>query len=118
MPFDGTDPEVEKSVRVLTMMERKLQRGRMWGRDDMFARGGQMCLLGAYYLVAYGRADESQARRALSYLARAIDPASRARPTRRWIANVIADFNDSCAGYGEIERVLHQAQELARADIA
>jgi hypothetical protein len=30
----------------------------------------------------------------------------------------VADFNDSCAGYGEIERVLRAAQELARADIA
>jgi hypothetical protein len=119
MPFDGTDPEVEKSVRVLTMMERKLQRGRMWGRDDMFARGGKMCLLGASYFscnVGAGRRPED---RALEYVARAIRPGSHAKDwsDRCWVETNNTDFNDSCAGYDEIERVLRAAQVLARADI-
>ena len=33
------------------------------------------------------------------------------------VETTIADFNDNCAGYGEIERVLRAAQELVRADI-
>ena len=53
------------------------------------------------------------------YLARAITPGSRAKDwsDRRWVETSIADFNDNCAGYGEIERVLRAAQELARADM-
>ena len=64
--------------------------------------------------VPGGRAD-----RALEYLARAITPSSRAKDwsDRCWVETTIADFNDNCAGYGEIERVLRGAQELARADI-
>ena len=60
-----------------------------------------------------------QADRALEYLARAITPGSRAKDwsDRRWVETSIADFNDNCAGYGEIERVLRAAQELARADM-
>jgi hypothetical protein len=118
MPFDGFDPGVEKTLRVLEMMERELQGGRKWARDDMFTVDGKTCLLGVHYVIACGHDDEHQADRALQYLALAIQPASRAKRVPRWIANVIADFNDRCAGYSEIERILHQAQELARADIA
>ena len=51
--------------------------------------------------------------------ARAIMPRSRAKDwsDRCWVETTIADFNDNCAGYGEIERVLRAAQELVRADI-
>ena len=60
-----------------------------------------------------------QADRALVYLARAIRPKSHAKDwsDRCWVETSIADFNDSCAGYSEIERVLRAAQELAHADI-
>ena len=46
-------------------------------------------------------------------------PRSRAKDwsDRCWVETTIADFNDNCAGYGEIERVLRAAQELVRADI-
>ena len=78
----------------------------------------QVCLLGASYFggnIGAGR----QADRALEYLARAIRPRSHAKDwsDRCWVETTIADFNDNCAGYGEIERVLRAAQELARADI-
>jgi hypothetical protein len=84
----------------------------------MFRDGGQMCLLGASYFgcnIGAGR----RADRALEYLARAITPGARAKDwsDRRWVETSIADFNDNCAGYGEIERVLRAAQELARADM-
>jgi hypothetical protein len=119
MPFDGIDSAVAKSLRTLELMEGRLQGGRKWTRHFMFREGGKMCLLGANYLgcdLGVGR----QADRALEYLARAIEPASRAKDwsDRGWIETTIADFNDSCAGYGEIERVLRAAQALAGADIA
>ena len=78
-----------------------------------------MCLLGAKYSGCDLGAG-NQADRALEYLARAIEPASRARDwsDRCWIETTVADFNDRCAGYGDIERVLRAAQGLARADFA
>jgi hypothetical protein len=119
MPFDGiADPVAAKSLQALDLMEDRLQGGRKWTRHFMFRDGGQMCLLGASYFgcnIGEGR----QADRALEYLARAITPGSRAKDwsDRRWVETSIADFNDNCAGYGEIERVLRAAQELARADM-
>ena len=120
MPFDGiADPVAAKSLQALELMEDRLQGGRKWTRHFMFRDGGKMCLLGANYFgcdLGAGR----QADRALEYLARAIEPASRAKnwSDRGWIETTITDFNDSCAGYGEIERVLRAAKTLARADIA
>jgi hypothetical protein len=119
MPFDGiADPVAAKSLLALELMEDRLQGGRKWTRHFMFTDGGKMCLLGAGYFdcdIGAGR----QADRALEYLARALRPGSHATDWRDrcWIETSIADFNDSCAGYGEIERVLRAAQELARADI-
>jgi hypothetical protein len=119
MPFDGiADPVAAKSLRALELMGDRLQGGRKWTRHFMFRDGGEMCLLGA----SYGGRDigaESQADRALEYLVRAISPGSRAKDwsDRCWVETTITDFNDSCAGYAEIERVLRAAQELARADI-
>ena len=131
MPFDGIDSAVAKSapalaltvaaksLQTLELMEGRLQGGRKWTRHFMFRECGKMCLLGANYFgcdLGAGR----QADRALEYLARAIEPASRAKDwsDRGWIETTIADFNDSCDGYGEIERVLRAAQALARADLA
>jgi hypothetical protein len=131
MPFDGIDSAVAKSapalaltaaaksLQTLELMEGRLQRGRKWTRHFMFREGGTMCLLGANYFdcdLGAGR----PADRALEYLARSIEPASRAKDwsDRGWIETTIADFNDSCDGYGEIERVLRAAQALARADLA
>ena len=120
MPFDGVaDSVAAKSLQALELIEDRLQGGRKWTRHFMFRDGGKMCLLGASYFgcnIGEGR----QADRALEYLARAITPGSRAKNwgDRRWVETSIADFNDNCAGYGEIERVLRAAQELARADIA
>ena len=119
MPFDGiADPVAAKSLQALELMEDRLQGGRKWTRHFMFRDGGTMCLLGARYLGCYIGAG-SHADRALEYLARAIRPGSRAKgwSDRCWVETTISDFNDSCAGYGEIERVLRAAQELARADI-
>ena len=119
MPFDGiADPVAAKSLQALDLMEDRLQGGRKWTRHFMFRDGGKMCLLSASYFgdnIGAGR----QADRALEYLARAIRPRSRAKDwsDRCWVETTIADFNDNCAGYGEIERVLRAAQELARADI-
>ena len=119
MPFDGiADSAAAKSLQALELIEDRLQGGRKWTRHFMFRDGGKMCLLGASYFgcnIGAGR----QADRALEYLARAITPGSRAKDwsDRRWVETSIADFNDNCAGYGEIERVLGAAQELARADI-
>jgi hypothetical protein len=119
MPFDGIDSAVARSLQTLELMEGRLQGGRKWTRHFMFRDGGKMCLLGANYFgcdLGAGR----QVDRALEYLARAIEPASRAKDwsARGWIETTIADFNDSCAGYGEIERVLRAAQALAGADMA
>jgi hypothetical protein len=99
-------------------MEDRLEGGRKWTRHFMFRDGGKMCLLGASYFGCNIGAG-SQGDRALEYLARAITPESRAKDwsDRCWVETTIADFNDSCAGYSEIERVLRGAQELARADI-
>jgi hypothetical protein len=119
MPFDGiADPVAAKSLQALELMEDRLQGGRKWTRHFMFRDGGKMCLLGASYFgcdIGTGR----QADRALEYLARAIRPGSHAKDwsDRCRVETSIADFNDSCAGYSEIERVLRAAQELARADI-
>jgi hypothetical protein len=118
MPFDGiADPIAAKSLQTLKLMEDRLQRGRKWTRHFMFGDGGKMCLLGANYFGC-NLGDARQADRALEYLAWAIRPASPEgdRRDRCWIETTITDFNDSCAGYGEIERVLRAAQELARAD--
>ena len=117
---DGiADPVAAKSLQALDLMEDRLQGGRKWTRHFMFRDGGKMCLLGAsYFGCNIGAA--RQADRALEYLARAIRPGvSRAKDwsDRCWVETTIADFNDSCAGYSEIERVLRAAQELARADI-
>jgi hypothetical protein len=131
MPFDGVDSAVAKSapaldltvaaksLRALELMEGRLQGGRKWSRHFMFREGGRMCLLGANYFGCDLGAG-SPADRALEYLARAVEPASRASDwsDRCWIETTITDFNDSCAGYGDIERVLRAAQRLARADIA
>jgi hypothetical protein len=119
MPFDGIDSAVAKSLQTLELMEGRLQGGRKWTRHFMFREGGKMCLLGANYFgcdLGAGR----QADRALEYLARAIEPASRAKDWSNcgWIETTIADFNANCAGYGEIERVLRAARALAGADIA
>src|SRR5271166_6650300 len=119
MPFDGiADPVAVKSLQALELMEDRLQDGRKWTRHFMFRDGGKMCLLGAHYFGC-NLGDGRRADRALEYLARAIDPASRAgnRGDRCWIETTITRFNDSCAGYGEVERVLHQAQKLARAEM-
>ena len=119
MPFDGIAESVAaKSLQALELMEDRLQGGRKWTRHFMFRDGGKMCLLGASYFgcdIGAGR----QADRALEYLARAIRPKSHAKDwsDRCWVETSIADFNDSCAGYSEIERVLRAAQELAHADI-
>jgi hypothetical protein len=119
MPFDGiANPVVVKSLQALELMEDRLQGGRKWTRHFMFRDGGKMCLLGANYFgcdIGAGR----QADRALEYLARAIRPRAHAKDwsDRGWVETSIADFNDSCAGYCEIERVLRAAQELARADL-
>jgi hypothetical protein len=131
MPFDGIDSAVAKSapaleltvaaksLQTLELMEDRLQGGRKWTRHFMFRDGGKMCLLGANYFGCDLGAG-SQADRALEYLTRAIEPASRAKDCsdRCWIETTITSFNDSCAGYGEIERVLRATQELARADVA
>jgi hypothetical protein len=117
--FDGiADPVAAKSLQALDLMEDRLQGGRKWTRHFMFRDGGKMCLLGASYFGCNIGA-ESEADRALEYLARAITPGSRAKDWshRCWVETTIADFNDNCAGYCEIERVLRAAQELARADI-
>ena len=119
MPFDGIDPAVAKSLQALDLMEGRLQGGRKWTRHFMFTEGGKMCLLGARYFDC-DIGTRGQADRALEYLAWAITPGSRAKD---WsdpgvIETTIADFNDTCAGYSEIERVLRAAQQLARADIA
>lgn len=119
MPFDGiADPVAAKSLQALDLMEDRLEGGRKWTRHFMFRDGGKMCLLGASYFGCNIGAG-SQGDRALEYLARAITPGSRAKDwsDRCWVETTIADFNDSCAGYSEIERVLRAAQELARADI-
>ena len=119
MPFDGiADPVAAKSLQALDLMEDRLEGGRKWTRHFMFRDGGKMCLLGASYFGCNIGAG-SQGDRALEYLARAITPESRAKDwsDRCWVETTIADFNDSCAGYSEIERVLRGAQELARADI-
>ena len=120
MPFDGiADPVAAKSLQALDLMEDRLQGGRKWARHFMFRDGGKMCLLGASYFGCEIDAG-SKAGRALEYLVRAIRPVSRAKDwsDRCWVETTITDFNDSCAGYGEIERVLRAAQELARTDIA
>jgi hypothetical protein len=120
MPFDGIDnPIAAKSLHTLELMEDRLQGGRKWTRHFMYVDGGKMCLLGAHYFGCYF-GDGMQADRALDYLAQAIKPTSNAasRSDRCWIETTITGFNDRCAGYGEIERVLHHAQELARAEIA
>jgi hypothetical protein len=131
MPFDGIDAAiaksafaleltvVSKSLQALELMEGRLQGGRKWTRHFMFREDGRMCLLGAVY-SGFDLGAASHTERALEYLARAIEPASRARDwsDRCWIETTIADFNDSCAGYGDIERVLRAAQGLARADFA
>ena len=120
MPFDGiADPVAAKSLQALDLMEDRLQGGRKWTCHFMFRDGDKMCLLGDSYFgcnIGAGR----RADRALEYLARAIRPRSRAKDwsDRCWVEKTIADFNDNCAGYGEIERVLRAAQELARADIS
>jgi hypothetical protein len=119
MPFDGiADPVAAKSLWALKLMEDRFQGGRKWTRHFMFRDGGKMCLLGASYFGCVIGA-RSQTDRALEYLARAIRSESRAKDwsDRCWVETTIADFNDSCAGYGEIERVLRAAQELARADM-
>jgi hypothetical protein len=100
-------------------MEDRLQGGRKWTHHFMFRDGGKMCLFGASYFscnVGTGRRPED---RALEYVARAIRPGSHAKDwsDRCWVETNITDFNDSCAGYDEIERVLRAAQVLARADI-
>ena len=118
MPFDGTDLEVGITVCVLELMEEWLQEGRMWVRGRMFAAGGRTCLLGAHDSVARRFDDKGKGGRALHYLAQAIEPKGRGRRTRRWILATIVEFNDNCAAYNDIERVLHRAQELARADAA
>ena len=86
MPFDGIDSAVAKSLQTLELMEGRLQGGRKWTRHFMFREGGKMCLLGANYFgcdLGVGR----QPDRALEYLARAIEPASRAKDwsDRGWI---------------------------------
>ena len=119
MPFDGiAHPVAAKSLQALELMEDRLQGGRKWTRHFMFRDGGKMCLLGASYFGCEIDAG-SKAGRALEYLVRAIRPVSRAKDwsDRCWVETTIADFNDGCAGYSEIERVLRAAQELARADI-
>jgi hypothetical protein len=118
MPFDGIDPEAENSVRILEMIEARLEGGRMWVRGCMFAAAGRVCLLGAHQSVARRCEDHGKADRALHYLARAIGSTTRSRSSPRWISSLIVEFNDTCAGYEDVERVLHKAQELALADAA
>jgi hypothetical protein len=79
-------------------MEGRLQGGRKWTRHFMFREGGKVCLLGANYFGC-GLGAGRQADRALEYLARSIEPASRAKDwsDRGWIETTIAGFNDSCA---------------------
>ena len=48
MPFDGFDPGIENPVRVLELIEERLQSGRMWARGCTFAADGRVCLLGAH----------------------------------------------------------------------
>ena len=118
MPFDGFDPGVENPVRVLELIEERLQGGRMWARGCTLAADGRVCLLGAHYSVARRFDDNGVAGRALRYLAQAIEPKARCRRTRRRRSIMIVEFNDNCSGYDDIERVLHKAQELARGDAA
>jgi hypothetical protein len=118
MPFDGFDPGVEDPVRVLELIEERLQGGRMWARGCTLAADGRVCLLGAHYSVARRFDDNGVAGRALHYLAQAIEPKARRRRTHRRRTITIVEFNDNCSGYDDIERVLHKAQELARGDAA
>jgi hypothetical protein len=83
MPFDGFDPGVENPVRVLELIEERLQGGRMWARGCTLAADGRVCLLGAHYSVARRFDDNGVAGRALRYLAQAIEPQARCRRTRR-----------------------------------
>jgi len=118
MPFDGFDPGVENPVRVLELIEERLQGGRMWARGCMLAADGSVCLLGAHYSVARRFDDHGVTGRALHYLAQAIEPKARCRRTHRRRSITIVEFNDNCSGYDDIERVLHKAQELACGDAA
>ena len=118
MPFDGFDPGIENPVRVLELIEERLQSGRMWARGCTFAADGRVCLLGAHYSVTRRFDDNGVAGRALHYLAQAIESKARCRRTRRRRSITIVEFNDNCSGYDDIERVLHKAQELARGDAA
>ncbi len=118
MPFDGFEPGIENPVRVLELIEERLQGGRMWARGCTFAADGSVCLLGAHYSVTRRFDDNGVAGRALHYLAHAIESKARCRRTRRRRSITIVEFNDNCSGYDDIERVLHKAQELARGDAA
>ncbi len=73
LPFDGFDPGLENPVRVLELIEERLQGGRMWARGCTFAADGRVCLLGAHYSVTRRFDDNGVAGRALHYLAQAIE---------------------------------------------
>ena len=65
MPFDGFDPGIENPVRVLELIEERLQSGRMWARGCTFAADGRVCLLGAHYSVTRGFDDNGLAGRSM-----------------------------------------------------
>ena len=114
MPFDGTAPEFaeRQSVRAVLIFDCLIEffdGGRNWCKGQHLDRKGRCCLVQAMYEIRQRHRIKGDGARA--FIMRALR--ENGSPYR-----VLIDFNDRCRGYGEMERILRQARELANAEPA
>lgn len=114
MPFDGTAPEFAEgpSVRAVLMFDCLIEffdGGRNWCKGRHLDRKGRRCLVQAMYEVRQRHRIKGDGAR--TYIIRALRESGSPY-------GVLIDFNDRCRGYGEMERILRRARELANAEPA
>jgi len=111
MPFNGSstpnpaEPRSARAVRLLDCLIAFFDGGRNWCQHT-HARKGRRCLSQAMQDIR--QRERLTGDGARSYIMRALRESG--SPYR-----VLIDFNDRCRGYGEMERILRRARDLASA---
>lgn len=109
MPFDGSDQN--RVVQAIDRMEAFFDGGRRWIKGSVFDGHGR-CLVGAVAVVAMN--DRDLRHEVWDCLAAALPPFLRADFTTQCVTSMIPVYNDSCASYAGIEKLLHKAREIAK----
>src|SRR4051794_9778309 len=122
MPFDAAPPahsieDIRAAIHGLLAVENYLECGDRWLRRFAQDEQGRACLLGAVVIVMPRSNQHSVRKLAREYLAKASHIGTPPARINEFTARrQVAEMNDNCRDYRDVELRLHKALDLAFLD--